>query len=329
MTTAVAAWSKVRTLLFVSGLAAGVSSAAAGETVAVEVGRGSDRQTLQVSAGSGEAFSDCSDERHCPFMLLVPSSPPGFRIGSPESEAERVSSEAQYEVTIRRFAIGKYEVSVGQYMACVSASACRPPEWAEPGGTHNIETGSGVTYKSLKPSIGSTEQPAVGISWDDAVAYAKWLSAETGHVYRLPSEAEWEYAARAGTSTRFWWGNDPKRGDEVMACCRGCGSERDAAGLFEVTAFKPNPWGLHNVHGNVWEWVADYYCERYASGPNDGRPRTGKVCPGEDETPGGLRPFRGGSCFYEPRQMRAAMRLRNWPDFRNQTVGFRIARDVP
>ncbi len=316
-------------LALASFAAFAAARAEAGETIAIEAGRGVERQTLQVTAGSGASFADCSDERRCPQMLVVPSSAPGFKIGSPEGEAERVSSETQHSVAIRHFAIGKYEVSVRQYMACVTAAACRPPEWAEPGGTHNITTGAGVTYKSLKPSIGSDDQPVVGISWDDAMAYVEWLSAETGHTYRLPSEAEWEFAARAGTTTRFWWGDNTKRGGEVMACCRGCGSERDASGLFEVGAFKPNAWGLHNVHGNVWEWVADYYCERYASGPSDGQARTERTCPGEEETPEGLRTFRGGSCFYEPRQMRAAMRLRNWPDFRNQTVGFRIARELP
>lgn len=277
--------------------------------------------------GAGKSFRDCPEQQRCPEMVVVPTAPVDFKIGSPPDEAERVESEEQFAVRISAFAIGKFEVSTAEYMACVSAMACRAPEWLEPGGTHNIETGTGVTYKGLAASIKGDDQPVVGISWDDATAYAAWLSGRTGLTYRLPSEAEWEFAARGGTTTRYWWGNEPQFSGKIMACCRGCGSERDANGFYPIQSFSANPFGLHNVHGNVWEWVADYYCESYASGPNDGSARTGAHCPGESG-PTGLRIFRGGSCFYEPRQMRAAMRLRNTTDFRNQTVGFRIARTI-
>ncbi len=100
-----------------------------------------------------------------------------------------------------------------------------------------------------------------------------------------------------------------------------------ASALFPVDSFKPNGFGIFNVHGNVWEWVADYYCDDYETSPKDGSARQSKSC-GKPDAIEGLRVFRGGSCFYEPRQMRAAMRLRNWPVFRNQTLGFRIARDL-
>ncbi|MET0408922.1 MAG: formylglycine-generating enzyme family protein [Hyphomicrobium sp.] len=271
-------------------------------------------------------INDCPGQ-HCPDMVVIPASSAGFEVGSPDNEPERLSSEALHAVSVRSFAIGKYEVTTIQYKACVDAKACRPPEWLEPGGEHNIYTGSGVTYKSMADYIKGDDQPIVGVSWDDANAYAGWLTKKTGHHYRLPSEAEWEYAARAGSKTPYWWGSDPKFNGEVMACCRGCGSERDGAGAFAVGHFKPNAFGLYDVHGNVWEWVADYYCDDYDTGPSDGSARQSKSCgkPGAIE---GLRVFRGGSCFYEPRQMRAAMRLRNWPFFRNQTLGFRIAREL-
>ena len=270
---------------------------------------------------------DCPKGVHCPVMIKIPASPAHFRIGSPESEADRQYSEKQHEVAIKPFAMGKYEVRVAEYMDCVAAKACRPPEWLEPGGEHNIETGQGVTYKSIVSSIKGDDQPIVGVSWDDAAAYAAWLSKETGAHYRLPSEAEWEYAARAGSTTAYWWGNNVKKGDEVMACCQGCGSEKDGDGFFPVASFKPNNFGLHNTAGNVWEWVEDYYCDDYATGPSDGGARQSKSC-SKQESPEGLRVFRGGSCFFGAMQLRSAMRLRNWPHFRNQTIGFRLARDL-
>lgn len=284
-------------------------------------------QHLSRVGGDGVPFRDCAAGSACPEMVVIPPSPPGFQIGSPESDPDRLLSEKQAAVSIKAFALEATEVSTAQYLACVKAKACRYPEWLEPGGEHNIETGHGVTYKSVAKFISGEDQPIVGVSWDDAVAYTKWLADTTGHHYRLPSEAEWEYAARAGSSTVYWWGNEPRRGEEVMACCRGCGSELDGVGFASVKSFKANPWGLYNVHGNVWEWVADFYCDSYASGPTDGSPRADKSCPKQD-SPEGLRVFRGGSCFYEPRQMRSAMRLRNWPFFRNQTLGFRVARDL-
>ncbi len=134
-----------------------------------------------------------------------------------------------------------------------------------------------------------------GVSWDDAAAYAAFLAETTGQRYRLPSEAEWEYAARCRLTHGFWWGDDVRRGDDVMACCRGCGSEQDAKGFFSVKSMPANPWGLHNMHGNVWEWVADYYCEAYETGPSDGSARSEKNCPkpqGESDSmasPEGLR----------------------------------------
>lgn len=276
--------------------------------------------------GDGSQFNDCAPEPSCPDMLVVPGSAKSL-IGSPSNEPGRLPSESEHAVSIKPFAIGRHEVSVDEWHACVADGACRQPEWLEPGGPDNIHTGMRVTYKSLGESVSGGAQPIVGISWDDAAAYAAWLSKKTKHSYRLPSEAEWEHAARAQTRTPYWWGTEPKKDGAAMACCRGCGSERDGTGLYPVESFKPNPWGLFNVHGNVWEWVADYYCDAYEQGPRDGSARIDKTCP-KQASPEGLRIFRGGSCFFDARQMRASMRLRNWPSFRNQTVGFRVARDL-
>lgn len=305
-----------------------VSRARANETLAIRVGPADKKEFLHLVPGSSEVFRDCQGKYRCPAMVVLPTSgATGFAIGSPESEAGRADSESMHDRSVKAFALGKYEVSVGEYMTCVEAKACRHPEWAEPDGQHNVFTGTGVTYRSIKAFITEKEQPVVGVSWQDAADYAAWLSGLTGELYRLPSETEWEYAARAGTKTAYWWGDTARLGGKTMACCADCGSEHDATGLYDVKSFEPNPWGLHNVHGNVWEWVADYFCHSYAAAPNDGRAKVTKACP-KQKSPEGLRVFRGGSCFYEPRQMRSAMRLRNWPRFRNMTVGFRIARSI-
>lgn len=307
-------------------LAVAVSGRAAqcADAISIGIGPASDTKQLSLRPGGGESFRDCES---CPQMLLVPAAPDGARIGSPEDEPGRVSGETQGSFRFAAFAIGRLETTVGEYMRCVAAAACRHPEWAEPGGEHNLDTGTGVTYRSIAASLRGDLQPVVGVSWDDANAYAAWLAKITGRAYRLPSDAEWEYAARAGSTTPYWWGKDATREDRVMACCRGCGSDHDGNGLFPADSFEANPWGLKNVHGNAWEWVADYFCEDRASLPADGSARSKRACPAQS-APEGLRIFRGGSCFYEPRQMRAAMRLRNWPSFRNMTVGFRVARSL-
>jgi formylglycine-generating enzyme required for sulfatase activity len=168
------------------------------------------------------------------------------------------------------------------------------------------------------------------VSWNDAQAYLKWLSGKTGKHYRLPTEAEWEFAARGGTTTAYWWGDTMPSDGVVHAACMGCGSAWDGKAPAAANAFAPNPWGLYNVHGNVWEWTADFYCEDYGSGPKDGSPRVVDACaPQGDRPPArGVRSLRGGSAFYPPKVMRSAVRVRNVPDFRNFSVGFRVARDL-
>ncbi len=295
--------------------------------IEIEIGAPGGHQRVELQPGSGESFSDCPPETACPRMVVVPASGPDAKVGSPENEPQRLETEALHAIDLKPFAIGQTEVSVREYSACVDAGACRHPEWSEPGGEHNVETGSGVTYKSMAPYVTGPDQPVVGISWHDAAQYAKWLSQLTGRRYRLPSETEWEYAARAGAETAYWWGAEAKRSGQIMACCEGCGSELDRTGLFPVRAFEPNPWGLYQVHGNAWEWVADYFCEDYSASQSDGTARITPQCP-KQFTPEGLKVFRGGSCFYGTRQMRASMRLRNAADFRNMTIGFRVARDL-
>jgi formylglycine-generating enzyme required for sulfatase activity len=275
----------------------------------------------------GTMIRDCAEAEGCPQLVVIPATVAPVALGSPATEAGRIDNEVAHQRMVGAFAIGTTEVTVAQYQRCVAEGGCRPPEWLEPGGDHNIETGSGLYYKNLGTSVTAPEAPIVGVSFDDATAFSAWLSKKTGKSYRLPSEAEWEYAARGGTTTAYWWGDAPDAPDgTARANCRGCGTAERKVAPDPVTAFAPNAWGLSNVHGNVWEWVADYYCNDQSSGPKEGTPRLADNCPVRDAP--GLRVFRGGSAFYGPEKMRAASRLRNFPGFRNFSVGFRIARSL-
>jgi formylglycine-generating enzyme required for sulfatase activity len=277
--------------------------------------------------GSAKVFHDCPADQGCPGLVVIPGTTQPVRLGAPKGEAGRIDNEVEHERSIKAFAIGATEVTVAQYRRCVDEGGCRYPEWLEPGGEHNIETGKGLYYKNLGTGVTAPDAPIVGVSFVDATAFSEWLSKKTGKAYRLPSEAEWEYAARAGSTTAYWWGNDADAPDgSARANCRGCGVAERKLAPEPVTSYAPNPWGLYNVHGNVWEWAADFYCDDQTTGPKDGTPRLADDCPIRDAP--GLRVFRGGSAFYGPDKSRSASRLRNFPDFRNFSVGFRVARDL-
>ena len=161
---------------------------------------------------------------------------------------------------------------------------------------------------------GRGRRPVIHVSWDDAQEYVAWLSAETGASYRLPSEAEWEYAARAGTATAYSWGNEI--GDN-RANCGGCGGQR--VGTVPVGSFGANAWGLHDMHGNV-AWAQDCLKGRYQSAPADGSARDGSDCNG--------RVLRGGSWVGPPGFLRAPSRMLGSAGDRNLFVGFRVARTL-
>ncbi len=263
----------------------------------------------------GELIRDCP---HCPEMVVVPAG--RFEMGSPSSEEGRDDDEGpQHRVTIgAKFAVGVHEVTRGEFARFVSATgrstgdSCRTYEDGE------WETRSGLSWRSPGFSQSDTH-PVVCVSWDDAKAYASWLSRETGEEYRLLSEAEWEYVARAGTTTRFWWGNDIGRN---RANC-GSSCEDDHARTAPVGSFGANGFGLHDVHGNVWEWVEDCWHDDYTSAPRDGRAWLGNN--GGDCS---RRVLRGGSWDYRPEDLRSAFRSRNVTGKRDNGDGFRLLRSV-
>ena len=245
-----------------------------------------------------EAFGrDCPE---CPEMVVVRAG--SFTRGSLPGEEGRSNGEGPvHRVTIPApFAVGKYAVTFSEWDACVSAGGC--------GGHRPDDRG-----------WGRGRRPAIYVSWNDAKAYVRWLSRKTGKKYRLLSESEWEYAARADTTRRY-----PRRNVIVQnrANCDGCGSVWDDIDMktAPVGRFAANGFGLHDMSGNVWEWVADCWNASYAGAPSDGRARESGNC--------GRRVLRGGSWFLSPRGRRAGGRAWLDPGSRNFYLGFRVARTL-
>jgi formylglycine-generating enzyme required for sulfatase activity len=161
----------------------------------------------------------------------------------------------------------------------------------------------------------------INVSWEEAKAYAVWLSKVTGKPFRLPTEAEWEYAARAKSTTRYWWGDNVNEGRKVWANCANCGSEWDNKKTAPVGSFPENGFGLHDMHGNVWEWVEDDWHDSYNKAPDDGSAWV-------DEPRGSDRVLRGGGWGNDARLCRSAVRYGYRPDVRDFFVGFRLSRSV-
>ena len=257
--------------------------------------RMADDERKRLRAAVGSVFRDCP---HCPEMAAVPSG--SFMMGAPPSEEGRWSVEdPRHRVAIGApFAVGVCPVTFDEWDACASAGGC--------GG-----------YRPDDEGWGRGRRPVINVSWDDAQSYAAWLSRETGEAYRLLSESEWEYAARAGTETRYWWGDD-------IGCncanCDGCGSRWDDDRTAPVGSFAANGFGLHDIHGNVWEWVQDCWNDSYAGAPGDGSARESGIC--------SVRVIRGGSWNNDPRLLRAAARLRLVAGNRYIVAGFRVARTL-
>jgi formylglycine-generating enzyme required for sulfatase activity len=248
---------------------------------------------LQKSFRAGETFRDCED---CPELVVIPSGV--FVMGSPITERERDFEEGpQHEVRVADvFALGKHEVTVGQWQGCLSAAACAPISdrgWSD------------------------EQRPVINVSWNAAQEYVRWLSEKTGQKYRLPSEAEWEYAARGGTSSARYWGADI---GVDKANCHGCSEIFDGEQTTVVGSFAANPFGLHDMIGNVWEWVGDCWNDSYEGAPADGSAWTKGDCR--------LGVLRGGSWGYFPRSARAASRHRAEREIGLSTNGFRVLRVI-
>ena len=249
-------------------------------------------------------FQDCAGGFCGPQMVVVPAG--SFMMGSPDSEEGRSSNEGpQRRVTIAKpIAVGKFEVTFAEWDACVSDRGC--------------------SHEPEDEGWGRGKRPVINVSWDDAKEYVAWLSQKTGQPYRLLTEAEWEYAARAGTTTPFHFGatisTDQSNYDGNYTYGSGrTGTYRQKT--IEVGSLKrPNAFGVHDMHGNVWEWVEDCYADSYAKAPTDGSRAP--------DTNGCSRVLRGGSWYINPLVLRSASRVRTRPVNRSGSFGFRLARTL-
>jgi formylglycine-generating enzyme required for sulfatase activity len=229
------------------------------------------------------SFRDCDE---CPEMVVVPAG--RFTMGAPSTDLDAEPQEKrQREVAIDKgFALGRYEVTVKQWQACAEDGACR-----------------------TDPRAAATDfldYPKTHVNWRDARAFVRWLERKTEQKYRLPTEEEWEYAARAGTVTRYPWGDEIGQNN---ANCRDCGAEMGGQGTAPVGSFAPNAFGLSDMAGNVWEWTAA--CGKSASG----------TCT--------QRIVRGGSWDNSASAVRVSQRKSVGASIREDIVGFRVARDIP
>jgi formylglycine-generating enzyme required for sulfatase activity len=253
-------------------------------------------------------------------------------MGSPRDEAGRDADEDPAPVILPRFAISRFPVTLGQYAAFADETGR-----GAPGGciTSRIAAGRWTANPSAtwrRPAFTAGDRdPVVCVSWADAQAFAAWMKTKTGQTYRLVSESEYEYAARAGATTAYFWG--PDAGD---ACAHANGADAAARRAFPISraltcddgfarlspvgSFNPNAWGLYDIAGDVWSWTADCYAASYQANPKNGLPLDLDMC--------GDRVVRGGSWLYDPVYLRSAARGYNIPDFRNYQVGFRVGRSL-
>jgi formylglycine-generating enzyme required for sulfatase activity len=238
--------------------------------------------------GPGHIFQDCD---HCPEVVVI--APGTFAMGSDDFETEKPVRSVAIAAS---FAIGRSEVTIAQWDACVAAGGC--------------------SFRPTDPGLEDRTLPVAELSWYDAVAYVEWLSRVTGHRYRLPAETEWEYAARGGTTTAYWWGDEPRAG---LANCRGCGS-RGGRQTSPVGSYSANPFGLVDTAGNVAEWVVDCWSEAFRIGEAQGV-EPAQTCR--------QRVVRGGSFDSGARYVRSSSRFPHDPGLRYYANGFRVLRELP
>jgi formylglycine-generating enzyme required for sulfatase activity len=249
--------------------------------------------TTQSRYKAGDTFSDCDT---CPEMIVIPAGK--FVMG--EADGGMTGDAPATPVSIKRpIAMGRFEVTFAEWDACVSGGGCS-------------------AYKPNDEGWGRGKQPVTNINWNDALGYLIWLHSKTGFFYRLPTEAEWEYAARAGSTTNYWWG------EEIgikQAVCQDCGSIYDDKRSAPVGTFSPNPFGLYDTAGNLWEWTEDCYSmtsyKKHSKYP--------AAAPGPE---GCSRVLRGGGWDIISTGLRSSFRFTSGSSNRSNIFGFRIVRNI-
>jgi formylglycine-generating enzyme required for sulfatase activity len=246
-----------------------------------------------------DTFKECGE---CPEMVVVPAG--SFTMGSPASEANRNDNEGpQHTVTIpKALAVAKFEVTFEQWEACMVDRGC-----------YRREVPVDARYDGPR-------RPKVDLTWEDARRYVAWLSKKTGKTYRLLSEAEWEYAARAGTTTPYVTGARIARDQANFDGYISSNKSENQKKTTPVGSFAANPFGLHDMHGNVSEWVEDCWNDDYSHAPSDRSAWTAGDCD--------YRIVRGGSWYNEAKSVRSAVRHKGRVDYRDQFIGFRVARTL-
>lgn len=294
---------------------------------AQSVDLGQVRQQPATSSAEPPLFRDCG---HCPEMAVIPGG--SFLMGSPEDEKGRYGSEGpQHDVLVQTFALGRYEVTRSEFAHFVAETGhTTGPCVYWDVGFGDARRGYDLDLHNPSHRQKQTDKhPMTCVSWDDAKAYVGWLRQQTGKAYRLPSESEWEYAARAGTRSRYFWGEDGS-----LACRHANGHDETSKQInaFEweplpcndgygstapVGSLGPNGFSLFDMAGNLWEWVEDHYHGTYEGAPRDGSPWLSPKP--------AARVLRGGSWENEARDLRSASRIWSRAASRLNSNGFRVA----
>ncbi len=340
----------------VTGLLAGPNESARASCDGVEVAVAAEKKCFKTGAGKTEWFKDCPS---CPEMVVVPAgeylmgtsaadiaaydskliaferkvfNETRMKFATPPEKKEfdevyvpklmRRHEQPQTKVRIGQpFAVGRFVVTFAEWSACRADGGCSFDPKIECERANEKVCGpvrTGVPYTTDR-------HPVVNIDWSSAKAYVAWLSNKTGKNYRLLSESEWEYVARAGTTSAYWWGQSI-RPDQANYDPSGKGDRfyNKTGRSLPVDAYPPNPWGLYNVHGNVEEWVEDHWNDNHAGNPGDGSART----TGPLGQFGPIRVVRNGGFLTEPWELRAAFRYTDGIDSSRTSRGFRVARPL-
>ena len=263
----------------------------------------------------GEQFRDCP---HCPEMVVIPAG--SFRMGCVSEQQCSREERPVREVDVPRFAMARFEATFAQWDACLAAGGCRAYQPKD-----KLPQPGQFSWHPERRGLGKPNHPVFFVSWNDAKGYTRWLSRFTGQRYRLPTEAEWEYAVRAGSQTAYSWGNQKPKWSQAWADRLNWRGRTSFVGGYDrpttVGTFQPNAWGLHNVHGNVKEWVEDCWASNYRGAPTDGSAWIADEC--------SKRNIRGGSYHtLAEKGLRSATRRTASPTWRADDVGFRVVREL-